>query len=222
MGQTIAWADSPWVWALTFERVPVSDAKAKPILFSGQDVRAILSDRKTQTRRIAKPVRGFERNDIAKHGMPYAADPGAIWWHSVETDRVGCLQYCPYGQPGQLLWVREAWAPFDYSVDHLSAADLFGNRIVYLADQNGKGQDSWRPSIHMPRWACRIMLEITGVRVQRVQEISEEDARAEGCRSADLATGRECILNPELGSYRLHFRDLWDSINGKRKAKVAE
>lgn len=173
-----------------------SDTKERPILFSAPIVRAILAGEKTQTRRIVKPVRGFEHNDILKYGMPCAADPWAVWWHSSVTDRVGCLQECPYGVPGERLWVREAWKQGE-------------SRVWYRADghMDVKGWP-WKPGIHMFRHDSRITLEITGIRVERLQEISEADAEAEGITGDDALIGQ--INNP----FRTAFADLWESIHG--------
>lgn len=142
----------------------------RPILFNGEMVRAILAGRKTQTRR---PI----RDD---------------WWRCLdpddEEDRAQALNMSPYGHPGDRLWVRETWAkssggPDDYPMIHY-AAD--GTARHYSSETNHSDTfpqpyfGKWRPSIHMPRWVSRITLEVTGVRVERVQDISDADARAEG------------------------------------------
>lgn len=202
--------------------------KAKPILFSGPMVRAILEGRKTQTRRAVKPVRGFERHNTCRPDM--AADPWAVWWHGDQTDRVGCLQEAPHGKPGDILWVRESHAitSTDAGTVNVAYAERSGKplgvtdggcNVIYVPPEVQRWaqdhiSDRWRPSIFMPRWASRITLEVTEVRCQRLNEISEEDAKAEGALAADLATGREC-LDPKMGSYRLHFQNIWESINGK-------
>jgi len=166
--------------------------KEQPILFSAPMVRAILDGRKTQTRRIVK-------GDITTIGsMDY------LNGQPLE----GCsatLGQCPFGVPGDRLWVRETWRQ--------------GNtRVLYRTDDVCPSQVRWRPSIHMPRWASRITLEITDVRVQRLQEISDEDALAEGLRS-DGSLGAQCSV--ELTGHRTHhdspkecFRLLWESIHG--------
>jgi hypothetical protein len=162
--------------------------KERPILFSGPMVRAILDGSKTQTRRVAKPVRRYEHNNICRPDL--VEDPYAVWWHGV-SENVGCFQICPYGTPGDRLWVRETWAAFTQPTHEYGESDLVEGPIaeavethgplayVYRADGNSL-PDRWRPSIFMPRAASRILLEITDVRVQRLQEISDEDARAEG------------------------------------------
>jgi hypothetical protein len=118
------------------------------------------------------------------------------------------LRFCPYGQPGELLWLRETFKKWQdgvaYKADHRD--DDLANAV----------HAPWKPSIHMPRWASRIDLLITGVRVERLQDISEDDARAEGARECDPVSGREVLLAgpSQRGSFRLHYRDIWESING--------
>jgi hypothetical protein len=167
--------------------------KEYPILFSGSMVRAILEGRKTQTRRL----------DVDR-------------W----TKR----------KVGERLWVKETWAYFGgdeylYQQDQASVA----YRATWDLDRcawTGEGMGSptyipggkWRPSIFMFRWASRILVELTeDPRKEQLLDISEADAKAEGARPADLVSGRECILNPEVGSYRLHYQSIWDSINSKTK-----
>jgi hypothetical protein len=175
--------------------------KEKPILFSAPMVQAILDGQKTQTRRIVKP------QFSVFHGMR----PD----NSIDTNRIfrGADQsiHCPY-PVGTLLWVRETWGSPD--ADHVKCAEgrkpQQGDRIVYRANpadeyQWGKGKPSqgsfhWRPSIFMPRWASRITLKVTGVRVERLQSISEVDAVAEGMP-----------IDDPIHDYSI----LWNSINGK-------
>jgi hypothetical protein len=150
----------------------------RPILFSAPMVRALLADTKTQTRRIVKYI-------------PALGEPGD-WCHRYLShglrDIIGdCAAYCPYGRPGDRLWVRETFLDTRAMTGGLDD----GPRMVpayyraddmhpYDAERMAKYGKKWTPSIHMPRWASRITLEITGVRVERLQEISEVDARAEG------------------------------------------
>ncbi|MDU4250513.1 hypothetical protein [Pseudomonas sp.] len=157
--------------------------RERPILFSGSMVRAILEGRKTVTRRAMNP-----QPLLDGHFWTYG---GAGW-----SDRINSItpvaghslaRGCPYGQPGDRLWVREAWTA-DAQVDSIAPRELSqGEPIRYPADggvrQTGcamVSQGKGRPSIHMPRWASRILLEITEVRVERLQDISEEQAIAEG------------------------------------------
>jgi hypothetical protein len=201
--------------------------KERPILFSAPMVRAILAGQKTQTRRIVKPVRGFEHHNICRPDM--MADSWSVWWHGGVTDRVGCSQDCPYGKPGDRLWVRETWrtrdcfdktSPSGIAAKAEAAGFRPGAPIIYEADgfdrtwgDNDAGDfgaaGKIRQSIFMPRWASRITLEITAVRVERLQEITEGDALAEG-------VDWRAVENSHLGNVRRsHFTALWESINGK-------
>lgn len=175
--------------------------KERPILFSTEMVRAILEGRKTQTRRIIKPQPPRWRWEIYK-------------WDDRCVD-IGNTAASPYyvipkhGAPGDHLWVRETWATHPHN-DDKKPSDLpkNGTHVFYKETGNNADHIKWRPSIFMPRWASRITLEIENVRVERVQEITHEDAVAEGCYEKDgKARGR------------LGFSHLWDSINnaeGKR------
>ena len=153
----------------------MSDARYRPILFSPLMVRAILDGRRKQTRRVVN-----------------GGDPG---WPHAPTQVIGdttCwgldgfdVRRCPYGAPGDRLWVRESWRVYgDHGRDKASTSTCTGpDSCEYKADFSGEELEmrEWRPSIYMPRWASRITLKVTGVRVERVQQISEEDAIAEGC-----------------------------------------
>lgn len=191
----------------------------KPILFSAPMVRALLAGTKTQTRRVVKPQFAKEAAPVE---MP-ATDPiggwvvgghSGIWWCDAAANPDEAMR-CPYGQPGDRLWVREAFAGSIAYERHGYPLKEWGNKIWYIADGEPRS-GRWtlpRPSIHMPRALSRITLEVTGVRVERLQDISEADAQAEGAPSADLASGRECIF-PHQGTYRWGFRLLWEQING--------
>ncbi|KRA06210.1 hypothetical protein [Pseudomonas sp. Root569] len=172
----------------------MSQVKERPILFSAPMVRAILEGRKTVTRRAvnSKP-RLTDGSDFAWKGHLFGCGSD-----DRETARNFSKHCCPYGQSGDRLWVRETWAA-DAQVDAVAPRDLSqGEPIQYPADgavrqtgcsmiAPGKG----RPSIHMPRWASRILLEITDVRVERLQDISEDQAKAEGCFFTDY--GQACF-----------------------------
>lgn len=181
-----------------------------PILFSGEMVRAILAGHKTQTRRIVKPQPGCEWYPTVSHYHPTIIDrhgdeqPGAEIYGAAD-EREG--RKFPYGKPGDRLWVRETWvsgwmvnpnADWDV-VKSGKAAD-----VMYLADApHYVGYKiKWRPSIFMRRAASRITLEVTAVRVERVQDISQDDAIAEGLPCTVFA--------------RSEFVKLWETINGKR------
>lgn len=163
--------------------------KERPILFSSPMVRAILECRKTQTRRVVKP----QPVSVNSCGVPFFPDGG------------GPVDYrlCPYGTVGSRLWVRETWAPTSVKDNCVYLADFRDRRGDYWGSVASAPEDvRWRPSIHMPRFASRITLEITGVRVERLQEISEDDARSEG-------------WHPEDGQGPCEwYEDLWNTIHG--------
>lgn len=150
--------------------------KERPIIFSADMVRAILEGRKTQTRRVIKRDPGF---------INYAKEQTVLkgMWHPTSpSGKIGLVrpEKCPYGQPGDRLWVRETWQTW-CEFDTVAPRDLTPGKcgLQYPATY-----DHWvskkRSPIHMPRWASRIMLEVVNVRVERVQDISEDDAKAEG------------------------------------------
>jgi hypothetical protein len=191
----------------------------RPILLNGPMVRAILEGRKTMTRRVMKlrrnwVVKGITIDDLVLSGF----------WNAARTDGTMQWQYgdellTPNYQVGDRLWVRETWGidPF--------ATDNGHQQVLYRAGPPTIDPDypvKWRPSIHMPRWASRITLEITGIRVERVRDISKEDAKAEGIIGLEkwLAGGPECpdsgfelamVQNPQFA-----FQVLWDLLNAKR------
>lgn len=205
--------------------------KERPILFSGPMVNAIRSGLKTQTRRIVKaPVDfigaggrdggewddpgawGWEDHDNPSHFLTLAREPDPMWCSTPIA--------CPYGQPGDRLWVRETWqsVPFGPHRDWPGCPDLRPRKVcesnracvvIWRADGEMPGPEIWRPSIFMPRWASRLTLEIAGVRVERLQAISEDDAWAEGFPDPE---GR----NREYADRaRYWFKTLWGEINGK-------
>jgi len=170
--------------------------KERPILFSGAMVRAILAGTKTQTRRVINPQPEYVQADGRL--LKLEEINAALW----PTAIARLIPSCPHGAPGDSLWVRESL--------HCAHAT---NEALYTADNADVMRDGvearweWQratlPSIHMPRWACRLELKIAAVRVERVQDISDADARAEGVAKSE-------------GVYRDHFSFLWDSINAKR------
>lgn len=167
----------------------------RPIIFSAPMVRAILDGSKSQTRRAINP-----QPTRVSDGLPYGNGPA--WAHA---EPGSALMHSPHGQPGSRLYVRETWAA-PHAYDHLPPRLIpRGARIHYAATED-RGGLRWRPSIHMPRWAGRITLEVTGVRVERLQDISEADALAEGV-SAILDEMRRATP-------RCDFQALWQSING--------
>jgi len=209
-----------------------------PILFSSEMVRAILDGRKTQTRRPVKPqpkhsiIEGLGHITI---GMDPAKD-GAVWYDA-DCINPGREVRCPFGRIGETLWVCETWALSD-DIDgrELVAYRAGGTRLIAPGPTVTHGEHRcvrsvtrWTPSIHMPRWACRLFLRITDIRVQRVRDISEEDAKAEGIAVGPSehcgACGDYGVLGytPEMsqdcpccGMARLNFLRLWDSMHTKQ------
>jgi hypothetical protein len=190
----------------------------RPILFSAPMVRAILEGRKTQTRRVVKPIPELEQepdtvlsNWSWGNGRNANGDPNSL----ADAQR--------YGSPGDRLWVRETWNAGNPA--HPSGIGIMfdekpreGMKLVYRADPESETyvpEIPWRSPIHMPRWASRITLEIAEVWVQRLQEIGEEDCRAEGICLLKTNCDGECGQTP-CGISRQPFMTLWDSINGKK------
>jgi hypothetical protein len=170
--------------------------KERPILFSGPMVRAILDGRKTQTRRIIKP-QPAEKDGWFSHEGYTAGSEKAF------REGMPFFSVCPYGSSGERLWVREAFcASFKPMIYRASAtADTYGGKVI-----------KYKPSIHMPRRMSRIDLEITGVRVERLNEISEEDCYAEGIRK--IGDGGAGELDGARSTPRQLYSDLWVKING--------
>lgn len=196
--------------------------KERPILFSGPMVRAILDGRKTQTRRMLT-YKHAKRLGLETCGEELVTSDGPYWDGSFEGGKV---PWCPYGQPGEQLWVRETYA-LEQDADGCKPSDV-SSCTWYSADGEdgvahatgaypvGRPRGKWRPSIHMPRWASRITLEITGVRVERLNEISEVDAQAEGVEPDMLDSGGVTPwgVGIDVPCYSEGFVDLWQSING--------
>jgi len=204
-----------------------SEARERPILFSAPMVRAILDGRKTQTRRVVNltefgpsTTRGYDWHFRDKHAL----------WNDVSTERL-LESRCPWARVGDRLWVRETHSYCDPMADGVERDDP--TNVAYRADLSARVYGcgalsapldtfgwnwehksiTWRSSIHMPRWASRITLEVTDVRVQRVRDISEEDAAAEGVDYIPEAPPSEL-------THRGAWRGLWDSINGKKPARA--
>jgi len=200
--------------------------KERPILFNGEMVRAILDGRKTQTRRVIKLP-----HTVPEGWYPdrYNKEPNWTFWGPRKSADSGkCMLptfTCPQGEPGDRLWVRETFADvrgmgFDRDLFPAGAgyrADCTGSDSLRCAEDYGI---KWKPSIFMPRWASRITLENALIRVERVQDITEEDAKAEGCNphvaGHGIVTPKEIAADPgylNYASYREGYRILWDSIN---------
>lgn len=164
--------------------------KERPIIFSTTMIQAILAGNKTMTRRVVK------KNEAGRVQLK-----GRNW----HIDDPNATLACPYGQPGDMLWVRETWAD-------VNTPD--GPAILYRASGDyqhwheedllsGAPEHRWKPSIHMPKWAARIWLKVSGVRVERLQDIIEADVVKEGC---------DPIANFKI----IFFKYLWDELNKKR------
>lgn len=194
--------------------------KTKPILFNSEMVRALLDGRKTQTRRI---IKNSENHGCLTGDCPH--------WDKKECEQslIELAKECPLGQVGDLLYVRETFKCNGWATD---VATIFykaseKNSYTEVCEQflvdNKKAlavSGKWIPSIHMPRWASRLTLKITDVRVERVQNISEEDAIAEGLKImnednlyySSIAPENEWPFNWDLNPIEA-YRHLWNSIN---------
>lgn len=206
--------------------------RERPILFSAPMVRAILEGRKTMTRRVVK----------LRHGADVVVTNGQVW-KPARVDYAGYVD-CPYGQVGDRLWVRETWNWFDPDeipeVRRGRRAPFTGQQgarkipwvAAYAADGHLEhehlGLALWRPSVHMPRWASRITLEITAVRVELLQHISDNDIEAEG--TVQWVKDGGVVRSPHPGfdgwwpdedgnlyvkPNRVAFCSMWESVNGR-------
>lgn len=185
--------------------------RERPIILNTEMVQAILDGRKTQTRRVIK------KHPDAKFQFINGVDGRSEWklWSGMKV--LG--PRCPYGQPGDRLWVRETF------FERMKNPCLGGSvRDVWYRADDKYGDVRWKPSIHMPRWASRITLEVTDVRAERVQEISTDDIVAEGTppmKGILCENNIDELTKPSDGTrsplfWSISFRELWDSINKKR------
>jgi len=204
--------------------------KERPIIFSAPMVQALLDGHKTQTRRIVKTQPTDEDWAYARKALggntenayPAVSDRGGIGLR-IDDQQTGSFlaaatgffernNHCPYGQPGEALWVKETFA---HHVQAIGAKSDEDGPFVYAADGEAATQyrlsDKWKPSIFMPRWASRILLEITAVRVERLQDISEADAIAEGWMRRPYISDDPQV---HIDAARDWYRDLWETING--------
>lgn len=189
--------------------------KERPILFNAEMVNAILEGRKTQTRRVIKDETKESLEIGYQRGESFALDDPR------SKDCKYIQSFCPLGEIGDRLWVRETFA--DSSVTGVEYRDSKGKlqRYAYAADcpKGSHGDEmrkefgvKWKPSIHMPRSASRILLEITNIRVERLQDITKEDAKTEGF---DYSTHPSAIQMGYAIGARTNFRFMWDEIYGQ-------
>lgn len=205
----------------------MSEPKEIGALFAAPMVLALLEGRKTNTRRIIKTA----------------------WWRCLDSensdDRAKALTMCPYGKPGDRLWVREAHQIWSRPMSHDSIVCYRADKSTRVVKSGGciqipngtvtmgsplmefeREDGRWRPSIHMPRAACRLVLEVTETRVERLHDISDEDAIAEGVEQLPEGFWRwknysdESQHVPSLGSPRDSFWSLWESINGRESLRA--
>ncbi|QST57570.1 hypothetical protein [Escherichia albertii] len=170
------------------------EVKERGMIFNDEMVRAILGGNKTQTRRIVEEK---------FYGRAVAAELLA--------------KHCPYGQPGDRIWVRETYRVHGKATDVVTLVYRASVRNSWTEQThrvpvevcNKPVSEKWTPSIHMPRWASRILLEITDVRVERLHDMSEADAKAEGASPATYK------ITPPEAVYRVGFGDIWRSIYGQ-------
>jgi len=230
--------------------------KSRPIIFSSEMIRALLAEQKTQTRRIIKP-------QPSEHWLPYSygeihkmvdgdfvmrnGDPVVIGWGPCNEDGEEGYK-CKYGKPGDYLWVRETFAVWDGPIAYL--ADSWCNGHEDLDNKRCRLDYGvkWKPSIHMPRKYSRITLKITNIRVERVQDITEHDAIAEGCEAKKFPgpwwqgykefngekiyqqhcgkTHPDWMIDPRRMKDTRHldrsaanfYRGLWNSLNAKHSS----
>ena len=228
----------------------MAEVKSRPILFSGAMVRALLDGSKTQTRRVVKNFPEYEKGTIApqekrgepkKHEAPYfdnyrngkktetnprGESENWCWWDEYDRMGNGWLK-CPYGKPGDRLWVREAW--WHRKTEFIEQAGFEGGMIVRMENGQPSGfheNREFNPSNHpnlwakksprfMPRWASRIELEIVSVRVERLNDISQADCIAEGGPPSHPSIDSVSRSYGYPDFPRSWYAQLWESINGK-------
>lgn len=213
--------------------------KERPIIFSAPMVRAILEGRKSQTRRIVKaPIdflgaggsKGEDWNDPRYWGWEDLENPSHFGVLSRYPEKGDWSIRCPYGVPGDRLWVRETWSqdhrdfypsfPIVYRADGYPAEWEIENGTIESPEVGRRFPFKWRSSMFMPRWASRITLEVTDVRVERLQNISEADAEAEGIQPFERCAGQSVyrwhgVDSPLAANPVSAYATLWESINGK-------
>lgn len=192
--------------------------RERPILFSGLMVRAILEGSKTQTRRVVKVQPPADTLDVITYHHP---DPRVHYWACDSGSLLDWAYPCPQGEVGDRLYVRETWqhsnhplGPYDSDCEVFYRADYLDDPLGPDLERSADGiRRQWRPSIHMPRAASRILLEVTGVRMERLQDITEDDAKAEGVSIDERHGIGYCIGADRPPSIRA-YRELWEQLNG--------
>jgi hypothetical protein len=193
--------------------------KERGILFSAPMIPPILDGRKTQTRRIPN-LRELQRSTT--RGYDWTFRDRRARWQDVTNAQLMAL--CPYGGPGDRLWVRETWMPDppidgwpgdiswqdDRRIDGVPEHYRKAKHCIFAASWDGP-RLRWRPGIHMPRWACRIVLDVVTVRIERLHDITEDDAKAEGVKPFPRRDDGDCW---DDGTHRSAFEYLWGEING--------
>lgn len=197
--------------------------KERPILFSTEMVEAILDGNKTQTRRIVKQLEN-ETNSNTSYRLANIIDRISLEsvlqiveahkpdeWHSKYPNPNPII--CKYGKEDDVLWVRETWTTGRHGTD--------GTEYLYKAGNDDYFQPKWKPSIYMPIEACRIRLKIKSIRVERLTDISEQDAIAEGVKKDLLGYVDYMSRDDDYWSLdaRHSYFSLWDKINGKDSHK---
>lgn len=186
----------------------MSKMKERGMIFNDAMVRAILEGRKTQTRR---PVKNVGADNYLVISKPTKKRNG-VYIHVMDAPKHGL---CPFGNVGDRIWVRETfnafWLDNDVIQEIKNGVSLASELCDYKADYSDSSNlaEGWPPSIHMPRWASRILLEITDVRVERLHDMSEADAKAEGASPATYK------ITPPEAVYRVGFGDIWRGIYGQ-------
>lgn len=173
----------------------------RPIIFTGESVRAILAGTKTQTRRVINLGTSFGRSDTPGYDWTFRGTRRGgrkDCWQDMMHEQI--LALCPFGRPGEKLWCRETWCEKERVDDVVTGGGWLpaepGCEVLYRADNDDDGP--WRSPMFMPRWASRLTLEIVSVRVERSDALSEEDAHAEGFNSV------------------AEFQEYWNTLNTKR------
>jgi hypothetical protein len=215
------------------------------MIFTAESVRGLLDGTKTQTRRLMNPQPEHLQEHTWNGKLIYEGENRTWCWkqHTFENlwdeyiredDRKRLAALCPYGTHSGRIWCKEAWSHDASDLEMCRTAfdccSVPGYGPYCRATETAPDTLHWRSPLYMPRWASRLTLEIVGVRVQRVQEISDDDARAEGVKPCTPPHGHispdQCVPGPgfdraRLGDqpHRLPFADRWDAINGKRRRR---